>query len=118
MPFDNTIRKAGTKSTNRQQQSRKEIYLTHGKTRGLPPTLTQEVQDGLNASMQHVALSRMVCRRLRHSGQLNLLAARLCPSGRRRLERIVRPGMPWITAPHFCFDVPVAAAPKAGQIPC
>jgi hypothetical protein len=36
MPFDSAIRKARGKSTNCKQGCRKEKYLAHGKTRGLP----------------------------------------------------------------------------------
>lgn len=39
MLFDGTIRKARGKSTNRKQGRRKEKYLAHGNTRGLPPIL-------------------------------------------------------------------------------
>ena len=51
MPFDNTIRKARGKSTDREQGCRNEKYLTHGKTRGSPATLTYEAQGGLNVAM-------------------------------------------------------------------
>ncbi len=60
MPFDNTIRKARGKSTDREQGCRNEKYLTHGKTRGSPATLTYEAQGGLNVAMQPAALSPMV----------------------------------------------------------
>ena len=49
MTFDGAICKARGKSTDRKQGCRKEKYLAHGKTRGLPANLTHQVQGGLNA---------------------------------------------------------------------
>ena len=74
MPFHSMIGKARGKSTNRKQGRRKEKYLAHGKTRGLPATLAHELQGRFNARSQHAALWFMVRCGLRQLRQLNLLA--------------------------------------------